>query len=155
MSAVTTLRERYPLGVIVVALISIVRSITITAGFVWVEQEGILGWLAANGPIPTVGAGPDVEIVVKAVLIGLLTASVLTLVGLVMHKRFAWVLAILSAGAILAIDIGWWFAGEPRPVSMLLNCIAVFYLNQRDVRIALRGYADRDDARVVAEIVDA
>jgi hypothetical protein len=155
MSAVTTLRERYPLGVIVVALISVVRTITITAGFIWLDQQGVLGWLAANGPIPPVQTGTDIEIVVKAVLIGLLAASLLTLIGLLMHKRWAWVLAIISAGAILAIDIGWWFASEPRPVSMLLNCIAVFYLNQRDVRIALRGYADQEDARVVPEVVDA
>src|SRR5215203_3934215 len=142
MSAVSSMRERYPLGVIVVALISVMRIATIAAGLFVVKEDGILGWLAQNGPIPTTRAGTDVEIVVRAFLVGLLIASVLTIVGLVLHRRWAWVLAIISAGAILAIDIGWWFAGEPRPVSMLLNAIAVFYLNQRDVRVALRGAPD-------------
>ena len=40
---------------------------------------------------------------------------------------------------ILAIDLGWWFSGDARYSSMFLNSIAVFYLNQRDVRLALRG----------------
>jgi hypothetical protein len=140
--SVRGMRERYPLGVIVVALISLVRAVTIAAGLFEISREGILGWLAANGPIPTTTSGTDIEIVVRGFLAGLLIASVLTLVGLVLHQRWAWVLAIISAGAILAIDIGWWFAGEPRPVSMLLNSIAVFYLNQRDVRVALRGASD-------------
>jgi len=142
MSAVSSMRERYPLGVIVVALISVMRIATIAAGLFVVKEDGILGWLAQNGPIPTTRAGTDVEIIVRAFLVGLMIASVLTIVGLVLHRRWAWVLAIISAGAILAIDIGWWFAGEPRPVSMLLNAIAVFYLNQRDVRVALRGAPD-------------
>jgi hypothetical protein len=139
MSAVRGMRERFPLGVIVVAVISLVRAVTIAAGLFDFSREGIVGWLAANGPIPSGEAGTNVEILVSAFLAGLLIASVVTLVGLVLHQRWAWVLAIISAGAILAIDIGWWFAGEPRPISMLLNCIAVFYLNQRDVRVALRG----------------
>ena len=136
------MRERFPLGVIVVGLISLVRSLSLAAGLFAFSREGIVGWLAENGPIPTGRAGADAEIVVRALLAGLLIASVLTIVGLVFRRGWAWVLAIVSAGAILAIDIGWWFAGEPRPVSMLLNSIAVFYLNQRDVRVALRGTSD-------------
>ena len=45
----------------------------------------------------------------------------------------------MSSGVILAIDLGWWWGGEPRYGSMLLNSVAVLYLNQRDVRVALDG----------------
>ena len=136
------MRERYPLGVIVVGLISLVRALSLAAALFAFGTDGIVGWLAENGPIPPADAGTDIEIVVRALVAGLLIASVLTIVGLALHQRWAWVLAIITAGAILAIDIGWWFAGEPRPVSMLLNSVAVFYLNQRDVRVALRGAHD-------------
>ena len=59
--------------------------------------------------------------------------------GLLARRQWAWVLAIVSSGVILAVDLGWWWTGEPRYLSMLLNVIAVFYLNQRDVQLALRG----------------
>ena len=63
--------------------------------------------------------------------------------GLLARQRWAWVLAIVSSGVILAIDLGWWWSGEPRYGSMLINSIAVFYLNQRDVRAALARYRGR------------
>jgi hypothetical protein len=139
MSAVTRIRARYPLGVIVVAAIALVRAVTIVADVADFRQEGILGWIAASGPLPDMPPGSDVQIVGTALLVGLFIASLLVIVGLVFQKRWAWVLAIITSGVILAIDLGWWFAGDARYSSMLLNSIAVFYLNQRDVRLALRG----------------
>ena len=139
MSAVASIRERYPLGVIVVAAIALFRSITIVADITAAQREGIFGWIADSGPLPDMPPGTDVQIVGLALLWGLLIASVLVVVGLVLGMRWAWVLAIITSGVILALDLGWWFAGEPRHASMLMNSIAVFYLNQRDVRLALRG----------------
>jgi len=139
MSAVSSLRSRYPLGVIVVAAIALFRSISIVADLTEAQREGVLGWIAKSGPLPDMPPGTDIHLLATAVLAGLLIASVLVVVGLVLRKRWAWVLAIIASGAILALDLGWWFSGDPRYASMLLNSIAVFYLNQRDVRLALRG----------------
>ena len=61
------------------------------------------------------------------------------MVGLLARRSWAWVMAIVSSGVILAIDLGWWWSGQPRDLSMALNVVAVFYLNQQDVRIALRS----------------
>jgi uncharacterized membrane protein (DUF2068 family) len=139
MSAVTNIRARYPLGVIVVAAISLMRVVTIVADLADVGQEGVLGYILRAGPLPDFAPGTDVRLVGQGMLVGLLLASVLTVVGLVLQKRWAWVLAIITSGVILAVDLGWWFSGEARYSSMLINAIAVFYLNQREVRIALRG----------------
>jgi hypothetical protein len=139
MSAVSSLRQRYPLGVIVVGGIAFFRSITIVADITEVQRDGVFGWIANSGPLPDMPPGTDVQIVALAMLWGLLIASVLVVVGLALGMRWAWVLAIITSGVILALDLGWWFAGDPRHASMLLNSIAVFYLNQRDVRLALRG----------------
>jgi urea transporter len=83
--------------------------------------------------------GSDFEVIARILIVGLLIASVLVVVGLLAHKEWAWALAIVSSGLILAINLGWWWAGEPRYGSMLLNTVAVLYLNQRDVRLSLRG----------------
>ncbi len=66
-------------------------------------------------------------------------ASLATVIGLFTWRQWAWVLAIILSGIILAIDLGWWWSGEARYLSMALNVVAVFYLNQRDVRLALHG----------------
>jgi hypothetical protein len=139
MSAVSSIRSRYPLGVVVVAAIALLRAITIVAEFIDFRQDGILGWIAGSGPLPDLKPGSDVRVVGSALLVGLLVASLLTIVGLVLQKRWAWVLAIITSGVILALDLGWWLSGDARYASMFLNSIAVFYLNQRDVRLALRG----------------
>lgn len=139
MSAVTSIKARYPLGVIVVAAISLMRAVTIVADLADVGQDGVLGFIVRAGPLPDFRPGTDVHIAAQGVLVGLLLASILTVAGLVFQKRWAWVLAIITSGVILAVDLGWWFSGDARYSSMLINAIAVFYLNQREVRIALRG----------------
>ena len=95
--------------------------------------------------MPQPAPGSDFEIIARVLLIGLLVASVLVVFGLFARRRWAWVLAIVSSGVILAIDLGWWWAGDPRYGSMLLNSVAVLYLNQREVRAALGGIGDESD----------
>ncbi len=141
MSAVSSIRSRYPLGVLIVAGIALFRAASIVAEVAQFREEGILRWLASSGPLPEMPPGTDVQLVATVLLVGLFVASVLVVVGLTFAKRWAWVLAIITSGVILAVDLGWWFSGDARYASMLLNSIAVFYLNQRDVRLALRGGA--------------
>ncbi len=135
------MRSRYPLGVVVVIVIMVLRCLTIGAGLTDTHGNLIADWLRASSPVPA-QLGADLEIVARAVLIVILIASVLVVFGLLAGRHWAWVLAIVSCGAILAIDIGWWVAGDARYGSMFLNVIAVFYLNQRDVRLALRGVVE-------------
>lgn len=136
---VTSVRSRYPLGVAVVVAIAALRGLSILAELANVESGGILGWFKAGSPLPEFRPGSDAEIIARILLAGLLAASVLVVVGLVLRRRWAWVLAIVTSGLILAIDLGWWYGGDARYGSMFLNVIAVFYLNQRDVRVSLRG----------------
>ena len=134
---------RYPIGVLVILVITVLRCVSITAGLVNVEGNEFADWLRSTSPLPEFPAGSDQEIVAGLLLGGLLIASIIVVIGLLARRQWAWVLAIVSSGIILAIDLGWWYGGEPRYSSMFLNVIAVFYLNQRDVRVALRGEASR------------
>jgi hypothetical protein len=137
---VAATRSRYPLGVLVVVAMSAFRCLTIALGLIRPASDSpILTWLLGSTPLPEFRPGSDIEFVATGVLVGLFIASLLAVVGLLAHRRWAWVLAIVTAGFILALDLGWWWAGEPRYGSMLVNVIAVFYLNQQDVRISLRG----------------
>ena len=133
-------RPRYPLGVVVVIVIAALRCVTIIATFIGLQNDGgVIDWVIGSSPVPELAPGSDLGLIARVILIGILIASVLVVIGLLAHRRWAWVLAIVTSGFILAIDLGWWFSSEPRYISMLLNVIAVFYLNQPDVRLSLRG----------------
>ena len=49
-------------------------------------------------------------------------------------RRWAWIGAILMSGLGLAFAIGAWWDGHPQYLAMVINVVAVFYLNQREVR---------------------
>jgi len=138
-TATTSAGPRYPLGVLIVILLSALRCFTIATALVNVRSDGILGWIRSGSPLPEFPPGSNGEVIAGILLAGLLAASLLVIVGLVARRRWAWVLAIVTSGLILAIDLGWWWSGDARYGAMLLNVIAIFYLNQRDVRASLRG----------------
>jgi uncharacterized membrane protein (DUF2068 family) len=66
----------------------------------------------------------------------MLVVSLLCVWGLWRRHEWGWTLSIVTAGTILALNLGWWAGGEPHYLSMLINSIVVFYLNQRDLRVA-------------------
>ncbi len=58
----------------------------------------------------------------------------ITLIGLWRLRRWAWYLLMALFALSMTADILFYFRGEPSFVSMLLNVIMVFYVNQREVR---------------------
>src|SRR4051812_47827890 len=132
-------RSRYPLGIIIIVVLTVLRCVTLVAALVDLHGTAFTDWVRSGSPLPQPPPGSEFEIIARILMVGLLIASVLVVIGLLAQKEWAWVLAIVSSGLILAIDLGWWWSGEARYGSMLINSVAVFYLNQRDVRAALRG----------------
>ena len=130
----TTAGPKNPLGVVVVAIATAVRAVLIVAALL--ADAGVIraGWLAGMAPIPVLPGATDVGLISRGILYAMLIVSVLSVWGLLRRHEWGWTLSIITAGLILALGIGWWAAGDPHYVSMLLNSIAVFYLNQRDVR---------------------
>ncbi len=77
------------------------------------------------------------DLVFALLFAGLTVAYLLITVALFQMRRVGWTATMLFTGAALAIQIYvWWARGELVAVSMLLNVVAVFYLNQRQVRDA-------------------
>jgi uncharacterized membrane protein (DUF2068 family) len=73
-------------------------------------------------------------------IVGLLVIAAILLisaVGLLMYRRSGWLLAMVSTGIFVAVDILGYFAGEANFIWMALNIITVFYLNQREVRVSV------------------
>jgi uncharacterized membrane protein (DUF2068 family) len=85
-------------------------------------------------PIRRAPAGTVAETLVRLIGIGLAAASIAVAAGLLANRRWGWVGAIVLSGVSLAFAIGAWWEGDPVYLNMAINVVAVFYLNQRDVR---------------------
>jgi uncharacterized membrane protein (DUF2068 family) len=127
------------LGILVIVIGTIIRIIPIVAALLK-PTGSVATWLADYAPIPEFQAGSVVEAMASGALIGILIVSVLSIIGLLRRRSWGWTLAIVTAGVVLALNIGWYASGEPRFLSMAVNTIVVFYLSQRDLR-AVYGVA--------------
>lgn len=130
----TTRPTAYPVGIIVVVIVTAIRGFLI-AVVLGVDAGVIpLDWLVRYSPIPIYPGGTAIGVLSRGMLVALLVVCVLSIWGLLRRHEWGWTISIVAAGLVLALNLGWWAAGDARDVSMLLNAIVVLYLNQRDVR---------------------
>ena len=130
----TTRSSTNSIGIVVVALANGVRALFVIAALLVDFGLANLDNLADLSPVPLDPAVTTVGLIERGLLIVILAVSVLSIWGLLRRHPWGWTLSIVTAGAILALNLGWWAAGEPRYLSMLVNSIAVLFLNQRDIR---------------------
>ena len=135
-------RRGLPLGVLVVVAISAARLVGISAQLVGMTRDSELAdWLLRFSPAGFDDLPPNLGAITAAILIGFGVLTAAAIVGLLLRRYWGWAAAVVSSGLLLAITIGFWLAGHPRDLAMAFNVIAVFYLNQRDVRAIYRGDA--------------
>ena len=128
-------RSAPSLGVTVIVIGTIVRIVPLVAAFLR-PTGAVAVWLSDYSPIPDFPAGTALDLIAKAAMLAIVVVSVLSIVGLLQRRTWGWTLAIVTAGVVLALNIGWWASGEARYLSMAVNTIVVFYLSQRDLRAA-------------------
>ncbi|MFL5727155.1 MAG: hypothetical protein ACJ765_15545 [Chloroflexota bacterium] len=126
--------RRRPLGVFVVAAVEIVRAALIFTQTFALSLFPNADVLRIAAQVPEAPPGGVAFALTRGVAIGMALASILAAVGLLSGRRWGWVGAIILSGLSLAFSIGAWWDGHAGYLSMLINIIAVFYLNQRDVR---------------------
>jgi hypothetical protein len=124
--------QRRPFGVLVVAAIQIIRAALLVGQLFGLGTS--IEWLKTSAQIPDPPSGTPEFVISRGLGIALIVASVVIGLGLLAGRRWGWVGAIILAGLALAFAIGAWWDGRPTYLSMLINVIAVFYLNQREVR---------------------
>lgn len=130
-------RARRPFGVLVLIVVQVFRAAVLfvqVAGLYSGEFFG--GRLAPAIQVPEPPPGTVAFWISRVLVVGLLAASLVIAVGLFRLRHWAWVGAIVLSGLSLAVAIGAWWAGDPRYSAMVINVVAVFYLNQRETRAA-------------------
>ena len=126
------------IGIAVVAIHTAFRCVLFGLALL-IQLDGFSAtWARDNSPIPLLPIDKSAGALEAILLIGLLVISLLSIWGLVRRREWGWTLAIIAAGVTLTLNLAWWANGEPRYLSMLVNTIAVFYLNQRDLRAVFK-----------------
>jgi hypothetical protein len=125
------------LGILVVILATAVRITLLVLGLLVMVGSLSRDW-STSTVIPLFPMDESTGQIAFAIMVGLLISSAASIWGLWRRESWGWTLSIVTAGFLLALNLGWWIDGEPRYLSMLVNSIAVFYLNQRDLRATFR-----------------
>jgi hypothetical protein len=129
-------RPRRPPGVLIIAATQLLRAVLIVGQFLELRSMAGLEWLSASAQFVEPTPGTVSHALVRIIGLGIAAASIAVVVGLLTNRRWGWVGAIVLSGLSLAFAIGAWWDGHPVYLNMAINVIAVFYLNQRDVRAA-------------------
>ena len=133
--------RRRPAGVVILSGLQIVRAGFLVAQLAGLSLSPELSWLRGAAQLPDPPDGTPEWFLTRGVGIALIAASLVLGVGLFTGRRWAWVGSIVISGLSLALALGAWWDNHPVYVAMAINVVAVFYLNQRDVR-AYFGEAD-------------
>jgi uncharacterized membrane protein (DUF2068 family) len=80
---------------------------------------------------------------ITMISIGVIVFRLVLIFGLLWLRRWAWVLVMVQVGALMILDLWFYFRGEPAYFSMIANVVMVFYLNQREVQLAFRQRGER------------
>ena len=78
-------------------------------------------------------------------LVTMLVTAVLV-VGLWRYRLWAWYGMMLLLAYWMASDAVGYFRGTPEYISMALNVVMIFYMNQREVRVLFEGRSQADGA---------
>jgi hypothetical protein len=81
----------------------------------------------------------DNPTIARAFFILIISIESLIIVGLWHLRRWAWVLIMVQVGLSMLSDFGGYIYGDYSFLSMIINVIIVFYLNQREVQRAFSG----------------
>ena len=139
--------RRQPFALVALAALMLLRAVLIllvVAGIALSESR--IGELLQ---LPDVLNEAEYRFAFAALFVPIAALLILSAVGLLAHRRRAWLLAMVMTGAFVAVDIISFISGTQSNIWMFLNIVTVFYLNQRDVR-ELVGDAVPDAAAAAA-----
>jgi uncharacterized membrane protein (DUF2068 family) len=75
----------------------------------------------------------------QVLLLIIILSELAIALGLWRLQRWAWVLLMVWLGCLMATDIWGHINGNPSYLTMFINVIIVFYINQREVKKAFSG----------------
>ena len=120
---------RWPFGIVAVAVLRLLDASLLAA----------LGSSARDlptGKFPFLAGDSTLITTADLTVAGL---TVIGVIGLLLFKRWGWILTMVMVGLSLLLDLVFWSRGEPSYPDLLLHVITAFYLNGRSVRTLALG----------------
>lgn len=124
----------WPFGLIAVVLLRLVNAIALIA--VALEIHGL-----PLGGVPLLAGDATIT---RAIDLFLGLAVLVGIVGLLLFKRWGWVLTMVLVGLSLGGDLIRIYIGEPDWLALFLHVLAAFYLNGRAVRVLAGESIEQD-----------
>ena len=127
-----------PLGVLLLGVVILIAGLLLSllAGLVLAAALArVTGTIPADWEI--VGEPRQVrDVLIVAAQLALGIAAVVSGIGLLLVRTWAWLLALALLGCQLIIQLSNYFQGHPAYWAMFFSALLVLYLNQRPIREA-------------------
>jgi hypothetical protein len=127
----------WPFGIVAVVALRLFDAIGLI--LVGLDRPGL-----PIGDLPLIGSSTPVTRAADLVGGILVLAGI---VGLLLFKRWGWILTMVLVGVSLVGDLIRVAIGDPQYVGLLLHVLAAFYLNARSVRALAHEDLDHDGAQ--------
>ena len=145
--------RRRPAGVIILSGLQFARAGLLLAQLAGLSLSPDLSWLRSAAQLPDPADGTPAWFISRGVGIALIVTSIVLGLGLFTGHRWAWVGCIILSGVSLALALGAWWDNHPVYVAMAINVVAVFYLNQREVRAHFGEHGESPGDRAGTHVV--
>ncbi|HEY3336744.1 MAG TPA: hypothetical protein VGK16_16060 [Candidatus Limnocylindrales bacterium] len=125
--------RRRPFALLILIGLMLFKGVLIVVmvlGAVALSDLGLVRALRIE-PIALAVRGSTAAVVLLFVLAATLFVSAIALLA---YRRSGWLLAMVTTGVFVAVDIMGYVEGTANYFWMALNIVTVFYLNQREVR---------------------
>ncbi len=123
---------RWPFGIVAVSILRLIDAVSLIYLFLDIGPRPI-------GGVPIIGNSSDLT---RALDLALAVLVIVGVIGLLLFKRWGWVLTMVLVGLALAGDLIRVAIGEPAYLGLFLHVAAAFYLNGRSVRALAQGDVD-------------
>ncbi|MDF2734783.1 MAG: hypothetical protein K0S97_1406 [Chloroflexota bacterium] len=123
---------RWPVGVLIVAILRIIDAVSMFAIGVGVKDL----------PVDALPILADSPMLTRGLDIVLATATIIGVIGLLAFRRWGWVVTMILVGVGLLAELIRVVIGQPDHLGLLLLVVSAFYLNQRSVRVMAGRHLD-------------
>ncbi|HID53301.1 MAG TPA: DUF2127 domain-containing protein [Anaerolineae bacterium] len=137
METTATKKER-PFGVKAIIFLHLVSAIAPLLAFFLLDDQSISRIISMNFFINLGFLATDQRVVEMGLLGAFAFLQAVLVVGLWQMRSWAWLLVMIVTGLSMVLQIWRYFQGFPDYVTMTINVLVVFYLNQRDMQQAFQ-----------------